>query len=160
MEAGTLAPVHLSWLDALARVGASLLLSLALGLERYLHRKPVDFRPFVIIAVASTSLMIGIIEFAFHAADPDLSVDPAKVVSGIMTGIGFLGAGALFREQHIVHGAGSAASIWAAGAIGVVCGLGAVWLAGLLAGAVVLTLLASRPFIDDYTIDADKDDEG
>lgn len=157
MEPGTLAPLHLSWLDIAVRLGAALLLSFALGVERFRRNKPVDFRPFVIIAVASCALMIAIVEFAFRAEDASLSVDPAKVISGILTGIGFLGAGALFREKQIVHGAGSAAAIWAGGAIGIVCGLGFVWLAGLLAVAVVGTLALSRPFTDDYTITAERE---
>jgi putative Mg2+ transporter-C (MgtC) family protein len=72
-----------------------------------------------------------------------------------MTGIGFIGAGALFREQHTVYGAGSAASIWAAGAIGLTCGFGLLWLAGLLTLGLVLVLLLSKPFTDEYTIRVD-----
>jgi len=68
-----------------------------------------------------------------------------------MTGIGFMGAGALFRGRNHVQGAGSAASIWAAGAIGIVCGLGFLWLGAIVAGIVVATLLASRPFVSRYT---------
>lgn len=123
MEPGALSPVHLGWLDAGARIGAAIILAFALGLERFVHKKPVDFRPFVIISLPSCALTIGIVEFAYSASAPELSVDPAKVVSGIMTGIGFLGAGAIFREQHAVQGAGSAASIWAAGATGTYAGL-------------------------------------
>lgn len=158
MEAGTISPVHLTWLDVAVRVAAALVLSFALGLERFVHKKPVDFRPFMIIGLASCALTIAIVEFAYRASDPELSVDPAKVVSGIMSGIGFLGAGALFREKHVVQGAGSAAAIWAAGALGVVCGFGMIWLAALLAFSVVATLLLSRPFTDDYAARAETDD--
>ncbi len=159
MEIGTFGPVHIGWLDALARIGGALLLSFMLGLERFLRKKPVDFRPFVIIAIASCALTLGISEYAFRADDPQLSIDPAKVVSGVMTGIGFIGAGALFREQHTVFGAGSAASIWASGAIGLVCGFGFLWLAGLLTLSVVLVLVVSRPFTDEYTIRVDDEED-
>lgn len=161
MDVEAFGPVHISWLDALARVGAALVLSFALGLERFLRKKPVDFRPFVIIALASCTLMLGITEYAVLADDDSLSVDPAKVVSGVMTGIGFIGAGALFREEHTVYGAGSAASILAAGAIGLICGMGFLWLAGLLTLGLVLVLGLSRPFTDEYTIrvDDDQDDD-
>lgn len=161
MEIGTFEPVHIGWLDALARIAAALLLSFMLGFERFVRKKPVDFRPFVIIALASCSLTLGISEYALRADDPQLSVDPAKVVSGVMTGIGFIGAGALFREEHTVLGAGSAASIWASGAIGLVCGFGFLWLAGLLTLSLVLVLALSRPFTDEYTIrvDDEEDDE-
>ncbi|WP_324751402.1 MgtC/SapB family protein [Sphingomonas sp. LY54] len=159
MEIGTFGPVHVTWADVLARMGAALLLSFLLGMERFLRKKPVDFRPFVIIALASCTLTLGISEYAFRADDPQLSIDPAKVVSGVMTGIGFIGAGALFREEHTVFGAGSAASIWASGAIGLVCGFGFLWLAGLLALALVLVLGLSRPFTTEYTIRVDDEED-
>ncbi len=162
MEHGAFLPIHIGWIDVAARFGAAFVLSLALGMERYLHKKPVDFRPFVIIALASCALTVAIMEVAFKTRDGQLSIDPAKVMSGIMTGIGFLGAGALFREKHVVQGAGSASAIWAAGATGIVCGFGLLWLAGILAIGVVGTLMLSRPFTNDYTIrarDNDVDDE-
>jgi putative Mg2+ transporter-C (MgtC) family protein len=158
MEVGSFAPVSLSWADVLLRVGASLIFALSIGVERLVHRKPVDFRPFVIIAVASCTLCMAILELAEGRFDPAISVDPAKVVSGVMTGIGFLGAGALFREHHYVRGAGSAAAVWAAGAIGIVCGLGFVWLGGILATVVMLSLLVGRRFVSDYT--AEVEDHG
>jgi len=79
-----------------------------------------------------------------------------------MGGIGFLGAGALFREGDIVKGAGSAASIWSAGAIGLICGMGFLWLAALIALGIVMLFLLSRRFVatDHYTARlADDDDE-
>lgn len=158
MDAGTFHPDHVTWLDALLRVGAALVLSLALGLERFWRRKPLDFRPFVIIALASCALSLSIVEFAYRADDDSLSVDPAKVLSGVMSGIGFIGAGALFREKHVVHGAGSAAAIWASGAIGLVCGLGFLWLAGLVALALLAVLILSRPFTEDYTARIDDEE--
>ena len=157
--------MHVTWLDALARMGGAFLLSLVLGTERFLRKKPIDFRPFVLIAVSSCALILAISEFGYRTEQNEFSIDPSKVVSGILTGIGFVGAGALFREKHIVYGAGSAASIWAAGAIGIVCGLGFLWLAGMLTFALLLVLVASRPFTTEYTIRAhdnaaSEDDEG
>ena len=159
MEMGAFGPIHISWLDALARIGAAILLSFALGMERFLRKKPIDFRPFVIISLASCALVLGMSEFGARADDPDLAIDPSRAVQGVMTGIGFIGAGALFREQHTVYGAGSAASIWAAGAIGLICGFGLLWLAGLLTLGLVLVLGLSRPFTSEYTLQIDEDDE-
>lgn len=164
MEADTFSPSHLTWMDAAVRIGAALVLSLALGLERFWRKKPIDFRPFVIIALASCALTVSIIEFAYRADDDTISIDPARILSGVMSGIGFIGAGALFREEHTVYGAGSAASIWASGAIGLVCGLGFLWLAGLLTVALLAVLILSRPFTEAYTIriddEADEDGNG
>lgn len=152
MESGAFGPVELSWLDVLARIGASILFSLALGLERFLRKKPIDFRPFVIISLASCTLVLAVSEYGAKVDDTALAVDPSRVVQGVLTGIGFLGAGALFREDKTVYGAGSATSIWAAGAIGLICGFGLLWLAGLLTLGLVLTLLLSWPFTDEYTM--------
>ena len=116
---------------------------LVLGIERFTHSKPIDFRPFVIISVISAALLIAITEFAFENGDGTLSIDPAKVFSGILTGIGFLGAGALFRDENVVRGAGSAAAIWASGGICIMCGLGYIWLAGVVAIALALLLYFS-----------------
>lgn len=77
-------------------------------------------------------------------------LEVSRVFSGVITGIDFLGAGAMFREDSYVKGAGSAASIWAAGAIGLICGIGLLWLAALLATGVLIVLIVSAPFIGKY----------
>ncbi len=161
MEPGTFSPIGLAWADALIRIAAAILLALSIGIERFVHKKPVDFRPFVIISLSSCGLGLLVMELPFTATDANLSIDPAKVISGVMTGIGFLGAGALFREGDIVKGAGSAASIWSAGAIGLICGMGFVWLAGLIALGIVVLFLLSRRFVDTnaYTASLTDDDE-
>lgn len=163
MEPGTFFPIHIGWLDAAARIGLSILFALSIGIERFVHKKPIDFRPFVIISLASCGLGLLIVELPFTSSDDNLSIDPAKVISGVMTGIGFLGAGALFREGDIVKGAGSAASIWAAGAIGLICGMGFLWLAGLIALGIVILFMLSRRVAETgpYTArPADTDGEG
>ena len=150
MEAGTFSPVHISWLEALARIAAAMLLPLLIGVDRFVRRKPIDFRPFVIVALAACTLALAIMELAARTSDPQVDVGPSRIFAGVITGIGFLGAGAMFREENYVKGAGSAASIWAAGAIGLVCGVGMLWLAALLAGGVLLVLVASAPFTGRY----------
>lgn len=159
MEPGTLFPVHIAVADAFARIAFAILCALSIGIERFVHKKPVDFRPFVIIALASCGLGLIAVELPFTSNDPNLSVDPAKVISGVMSGIGFLEAGALFREGDIVKGAGSAASIWSAGAIGLICGMGFLWLAGLIALGIVALFLLSRRFIETDPYTARQSDE-
>ncbi len=132
------------------RMGAAIILPFAIGLERYLHRKPIDFRPFVIISVAACGLLIGSIELLDASKDPQSTIDPTRVIEGVITGIGFIGAGAMFREGNFVQGAGSAASILCAGAIGVVCGMGEIWLGAIIAMIVLLLLLLSRPFTEKW----------
>lgn len=155
MDQAAFGPTSLTWADAVLRMGVALGLSLALGLERFLRKKPIDFRPFVVIALASCALTVGIIEFAQRAKDDTISIDPSRVLQAVMSGIGFIAAGTLFREDYTVYGAGSATSIWASGAIGIVCGLGLIWLGVLLVGMMLLVLLLSRPFTQEYTVQID-----
>jgi putative Mg2+ transporter-C (MgtC) family protein len=157
MEPGAFTPQHITWLEAGLRIAFAIILPLLIGLERFLRKKPIDFRPFVIISVAACGLSMASLELAQKTWDQQLQIDPTRVFAGVITGIGFLGAGAMFREEHFVKGAGSAAAIWAAGAIGIVCGIGSLWLALSIAVPVLLLLLISAPFVDRYDPDATED---
>ena len=139
-------PEAISLTDAFWRLGAATLLPFLIGLERFLRRKPIDFRPFVIISVAACGLAIGAMELLESSADPQTRIDPSRIFEGVITGIGFLGAGAMFREGSFVQGAGSAAAIWAAGAIGLICGFGEIWLAVIITAVILTLLIASGPF--------------
>lgn len=105
----------MTWLDVALRVGMAALLPFLIGLERFLRRKPIDFRPFVIISLAACGLLIGSIELLQSQSDKQAQIDPTRVIEGVITGIGFIGAGAMFRRGDFVQGAGSAAAIWCAG---------------------------------------------
>lgn len=143
-------PSSLSWFDVAWRLGAATLFPLIVGLERFFHKKPIDFRPFVIISVAACGLLIGSIELLQSSNDSQAQIDPTRVIEGVITGIGFIGAGAMFREGNYVQGAGSAASIWCAGAIGLVCGMGELWLGAIVSVIVLLLLIVSRPFTERW----------
>lgn len=150
-------PTTLTWLDVIIRLCLAALLPLAIGIERSLRRKPIDFRPFVIISVASCGLLIGSMEMLEDTADPQGRIDPTRVIQGVMTGIGFLGAGAIFRDGAFVQGAGSAASIWAAGAIGLVCGMGDIWLAGIIAAIILGLMVVSEPVTQKWNASQEND---
>ncbi|MDG5747156.1 MgtC/SapB family protein [Qipengyuania sp. XHP0207] len=144
-------PTTLSWLEVTARLAAAVIFPLIVGLERFFHKKPIDFRPFVIISVAACGLLIGSIELLqTTSGDEQARIDPTRVIEGVITGIGFIGAGAMFRQGNYVQGAGSAASIWCAGAIGLVCGMGELWLGAVIALLVLILLLVSRPFTERW----------
>jgi putative Mg2+ transporter-C (MgtC) family protein len=153
MEDGTFSPIHLSWMEALLRLGLSMFLPLLIGIDRFIRGKPIDFRPFMIVALAACALSLTIMELGARNTGPQVDLGLSRVFSGVITGIGFLGAGAMFRQDSYVKGAGSAASIWAAGAIGLICGVGLLWLAVLLAGGVLIVLIASAPFTGKYDAD-------
>ncbi|QPQ54301.1 MgtC/SapB family protein [Allosphingosinicella flava] len=136
------------------RMGAATLLPFLIGLERFLRRKPIDFRPFVIIAVGACGLAIGALEIMAGTADPQASIDPSRVFEGVITGIGFLGAGAMFRRGGFVQGAGSASAIWAAGAIGLICGFGELLLAATMTAIILILLIVSGPFTEEWDPEA------
>lgn len=150
-------PSTLSWFDVAIRMGAAVLFPLAIGLERFFHKKPIDFRPFVIISIAACGLLMASIELLEAQTDQQAQIDPTRVIEGVITGIGFIGAGAMFRQGNYVQGAGSAASIWCAGAIGLICGMGEIWLAGIISITVLVLLLSSRPFTEKWDPDSNED---
>lgn len=152
-------PSAMSWLDVALRLAFATILPLIIGLERYFHKKPIDFRPFVIISVAACGLLISSVELLQSQSDEQAQIDPTRVIEGVITGIGFIGAGAMFRHGNYVQGAGSAASIWCAGAIGLVCGMGELWLATLISSLVFALLIISRPFTEKWDPGSNEDDE-
>ena len=123
-------------LRLLAALGAGALI----GMERSYHGRPAGFRTHALVCLASAVLMlVTVYESQWFATDGKsrVAIDPTRMSQGIMTGIGFLGAGAIMKEGLTVRGLTTAASIWITAAIGILVGIGFYIPAGL---AVVLTL--------------------
>jgi putative Mg2+ transporter-C (MgtC) family protein len=154
-----LVPSTLGWIDVAIRMGAATLLPLAIGLERFFHEKPIDFRPFVLISVGACGLLLASMELLHENTDPQGQMDPTRVIEGVITGIGFLGAGAMFRRGNFVKGAGSASAIWCAGAIGLICGAGDIWLAIIITVIILVLLVASRPYTANWDPEPSRDDD-
>ncbi|MBI4528004.1 MAG: MgtC/SapB family protein [Deltaproteobacteria bacterium] len=98
-----------------------------IGFERSYHGRPAGFRTHALVCVASSALMLVTLyqERWFPAAvSESLSIDPTRMAQGIMTGIGFLGAGVIFKGGLTVRGLTTAASIWITAAIGILAGIG------------------------------------
>lgn len=118
-----------------------------IGLERSFHGRPAGFRTHALVCLSSALLMVVTTYQTdwLGAVDPELfRTDPTRMAQGIMTGIGFLGAGVIFKEGLTVRGLTTAASIWTTAAIGILFGIG-FWLPAI-AGTVVTfgTLSAFR----------------
>jgi putative Mg2+ transporter-C (MgtC) family protein len=122
-----------------------------IGVERTYHGHPAGFRTHILVCLASCLLMLA----AMHqsawsfASLPGQAVviDPTRMAHGLLTGIGFLCAGVIFREGFSVHGLTTAASLWVTSAIGVLFGVGMLDLA-LLGSGVTLAVLALLRLID------------
>lgn len=108
-----------------------LLISLAagglIGLERSFNGRPAGFRTHSLVCLSSSMLMLLTVnQWALLAAAPieTIRVDPTRMAQGIMTGIGFLGAGVIMKEQNTIRGLTTSASIWITAAIGILIGMG------------------------------------
>lgn len=127
-------------LELLARLAAAVLAGGLIGLERSYHGRPAGFRTHTLVCLTSALLMLVTVyqPLWFQPTDgQNVNIDPTRMVQGIMTGIGFLGAGVIFKEGLSVRGLTTAASIWITAAIGVLIGVGFFFAA---VAAVVLTL--------------------
>ena len=98
-----------------------------IGFERSYHGRPAGFRTHALVCLASSVLMLVTIyqDRWFTNAPPDtVRIDPTRMAQGVMTGIGFLGAGVIMKEGLSVRGLTTAASIWITAAIGILAGVG------------------------------------
>jgi putative Mg2+ transporter-C (MgtC) family protein len=127
-------------LAVLVRLGGALLAGGFIGLERSYHGRPAGFRTHALVCL-STSLLMLVTVFEAHwfpaLSQGRVTLDPTRMAQGIMTGIGFLGAGAIIRDGASVRGLTTAASIWITAAIGILIGVGFYFPA---AASVILTL--------------------
>lgn len=111
-----------------------------IGLERSFHGRPAGFRTHTLVCLASSLLMLVTLYQGVwfeQNSKGNVTMDPTRMAQGIMTGIGFLGAGVIFKEGLTVRGLTTAASIWMTASIGVLMGIGFYFPAVL---ATVLTL--------------------
>jgi putative Mg2+ transporter-C (MgtC) family protein len=109
------------------RLLAALFAGGLIGLERSHRGRPAGFRTHALVCLASSLLMLVTVyesHWFSHASDVRVVLDPTRMAQGIMTGIGFVGAGAIIKEGLNVRGLTTAASIWVTAAIGVLTGIG------------------------------------
>ena len=132
------------------RLLAAVLVGGLIGLERSYHGRPAGFRTHTLVCTASALLMlITVYEghwFATHGAER-VVIDPTRMAQGIMTGIGFLGAGVIMKEGLSVRGLTTAASIWITAAIGILVGIG-FWFPAVFATAIALGTLSFFRWIE------------
>lgn len=131
--------------ETLIRVGCAIVFGFILGFERGRKNKPMDFRAYMIVAAASCIIAIMGQELAtdYSSGNAVVTLDLGKIIAGVLTGIGFLGAGAIIKvEKTQIVGTATGASIWAAGGIGLCLGFGMYGLAliGFLAVVCILVL--------------------
>jgi putative Mg2+ transporter-C (MgtC) family protein len=133
----------LAWWDLLARLGAAAGLGAAIGFERELRDREAGLRTHVLVSVGSALFTI-ISAYGFHDfivnGGPVIRADPTRIAAQIVTGIGFLGAGAIIREGLSVRGLTTAATLWGVAAIGMASGAG-YYSAAVFGTAIVILAL-------------------
>jgi putative Mg2+ transporter-C (MgtC) family protein len=127
-----------SEIEIVIRLLVSLIIGLAIGLEREIQHKTAGLRTTVLICLGSTIFTLASLEF--NAVG--VMADPSRIAAQIVTGIGFLGAGAIIQTRASVHGLTTAATIWVMASLGLAVGLGAYVLA---VGGAVLAVIALQP---------------
>src|SRR6478672_13750146 len=121
------APVVTSNLIVFFSLFGALLLGLLVGYERSYHGRAAGMRTYGLVCMASAALTVvaGYPSFWYGGhGDIIASVDPTRIIQGVVTGIGFLGAGVIMREGFNISGLTTAASIWASSVIGIMIGVG------------------------------------
>ena len=125
----------IDWMDIILRLGGAMLVGCAIGLNRELHHKPTGMRTLGLVALGSALAVLGVAQ--------DLEGDVSRVIQGVITGIGFLGAGVILHRPTggKVHGLTTAATIWVTASLGILCGL-AAWRTVAIAAVLMLVLLS------------------
>jgi putative Mg2+ transporter-C (MgtC) family protein len=124
------------------RLALALMVGTILGLNRWLHHKSAGIRTHSLVAIGSATAVMLIGDFIQDDAQAI-----SRVLQGLITGLGFLGAGVIIRERSTqkIHGLTTAASIWSCALIGAAFGAGQFALGGMALGAILLTLLIGGP---------------
>lgn len=137
----------MNW-DLVWPVAAAMTAGGLIGVERTYHGHPAGFRTHILVCLTSCVLMLAAMHqstWAFIALPGQtVVIDPTRMSHGLLTGIGFLCAGVIFREGFSVHGLTTAASLWVTSAIGVLFGVGMLNLALLASGATLAVLAVLR----------------
>ncbi|HEY3845738.1 MAG TPA: MgtC/SapB family protein [Acetobacteraceae bacterium] len=144
----------LSWPDILLRLACTAIAGALIGLDRGEHAHPAGLRTTILIAVAAAMAMIQANWLVVHMADTHVSVvrlDMMRLPLGILSGVGFIGAGAILRRGEIVRGITTAATIWLTTVIGLCFGGGQIGL-GAIATAIALATLWIMKYVEESIV--------
>jgi putative Mg2+ transporter-C (MgtC) family protein len=139
--------MHLE-LHVVARLVAGAALGALVGLEREASDQPAGLRTHMSVALGAAMFgvisTVGFDEFRARQRDVNIQFDVTRVASTVVTGIGFLGAGMIFRRGSAVHNLTTAASLWVVSAIGLSCGVGDIGPAAVCTAVLLIALIVLR----------------
>jgi putative Mg2+ transporter-C (MgtC) family protein len=138
-------------IEITVRLLAALTIGGVIGFERSYHGRPAGFRTHALVCLSTSLLMLLTVyegRWFPTVAQGRIALDPTRMAQGIMTGIGFLGAGTIITQGLSVRGLTTAASIWITAAIGILLGIG-FWFPALLATVLALGTLSVFRWIEN-----------
>lgn len=141
---------HADQIEIAMRLVVAAIAGMAVGLNRDIHNKPIGMRTLGLVSIGSAIVILsGSVYEGLHFAQDAVS----RVVQGILTGLGFLGAGAIIRGKHgtEVQGLTTASTVWIAASLGITAGLGA-WFITVAGTAMTLFLLTFGKDIEEKLI--------
>jgi putative Mg2+ transporter-C (MgtC) family protein len=139
------------FLQHLAVLAIAYVLALPIAWNREREERSAGLRTFPLVALASCGFIQGTESALHHSPEAQ-----ARVIEGLITGVGFIGGGAILKHGASVHGTATAASLWATGAIGVATGVGAYDVAVMIAAITFLTLFCMTPLKQEGPENGDK----
>jgi putative Mg2+ transporter-C (MgtC) family protein len=125
--------------DLSIRLVVAALLGLAVGFEREIHGHPAGLRTHMLVAVGS-GLFTVLSAYGFGQDGSSVAIDPTRIAAQIVSGIGFLGAGAILKDGIVIRGLTTAASLWATSAVGMAAGAGEYVIAAVATGTILVSL--------------------
>jgi putative Mg2+ transporter-C (MgtC) family protein len=126
-------------LDLSIRLVIAAALGLAVGFEREIHGHPAGLRTHMLVAVGS-ALFTVLSAYGFGVGSTAAPIDPTRIAAQIVSGIGFLGAGAILKDGVVVRGLTTAASLWATSAVGMAAGAGEHIIAAVSTAVILVSL--------------------
>src|SRR5271155_5786056 len=133
--------------ESLLRMGMAVVLGSAIGYEREHSGRPAGLRTHLLVALASATFMLVSTQFIFfqhYGKDDLIAVDTSRIAASVVTGVGFLGAGAILRTGLGIQGLTTAASLWLVASVGLAAGGGMYREAGTATAVSLFGLLALR----------------
>lgn len=143
-------PTNIGWTDIAIRLALSIIAGMVIGYNRTEHGKAAGLRTTLLVCLAASVAMIQVnllLPTAGRSADSFVMNDLMRFPLGILTGVGFIGAGAIIRRDDIIVGVTTAATLWYVTVIGLCLGGGQIWL-GIAATAIGLIALWALNFVE------------
>jgi putative Mg2+ transporter-C (MgtC) family protein len=139
-------------IESLARLLLAAVAGGLVGLEREIRGRQAGFRTNLLVCLGSALVMIVSTRFAGYEWDHEpgvqIAVDPARIAYGVMTGIGFLGAGTIIQSGGSVRGLTTAAALWCVAAVGLAAGFG-LYVVAMLASLLILLALWLLDYVEE-----------